>query len=91
MTKVQLEVMLGLSNVIMKLSNMRKKKVSLNMTKVQLEAMLVLPNVTIEPPNLKKEKEKGTAKCYKRIVTCDIRTAKCEVEIVKCEKKYHLV
>ena len=53
--------------------------------------MLVLPNVTVEPPNLKKEKEKGTAKCYKRIVTCDIRTAKCEVEIVKCEKKYHLV
>ena len=61
------------------------------MTKVQSKAMLVLPNVTVEPPNLKKEKEKGTAKCYKRIVTCDIRTAKCEDEIVKCEKKYHLV
>ena len=33
------------------------------------------------------EKSKGTTKCEKRIVTCDVGTAQCEDETVKCEKK----
>ena len=40
----------------------------------------------MEPSNIRK-KSKGTTKCEKRIVTCDIGTAQCEDEIVKCEKK----
>ena len=47
--------------------------------------MLVLLNVTMEPSNVKKSK--GTTKCEKRIVTCDIGTTQCEDETVKCEKK----
>ena len=33
------------------------------------------------------EKSKGTTKCEKRTVTCDVGTAQCEDETVKCEKK----
>ena len=33
------------------------------------------------------EKSKGTTKCEKRIVTCDIRTAQCADRIVKCNKR----
>ena len=33
------------------------------------------------------EKSKGTTKCKKRIVTCDVRTTQYEDETVKCEKK----
>ena len=33
------------------------------------------------------EKSKGTIKCEKRTVTCDIGTAQYEDETVKCEKK----
>ena len=34
-----------------------------------------------------KKKSKGTTKCEKRTVTCDIGTAQCEDETVKCDKK----
>ena len=30
------------------------------------------------------EKSKGTTKCEKRTVICDVGTAQCEDEIVKC-------
>ena len=33
------------------------------------------------------EKSKGTTKCDKRTVICDIGTAQCEDRIVKCGKK----
>ena len=33
------------------------------------------------------EKSKGTTKCEKRTVTCDVRIAQCEDEIVKYKKK----
>ena len=33
------------------------------------------------------EKSKGTTKCEKKIVTCDIRTAQCEVGTTKGGKK----
>ena len=33
------------------------------------------------------KKNKGTTKCKKRTVTCDIGTIKCKDETVKCEKK----
>ena len=33
------------------------------------------------------KKSKGTTKCEKRSVTCDIGTIQYEDEIVKCEKK----
>ena len=42
--------------------------------KIQSYVMLVQPNVTIEPSNMRK-KNKGTIKCDKSIVTCDVDTA----------------
>ena len=33
------------------------------------------------------EKSKGTTKCEKKTITCDVGTAQCEDETVKCEKK----
>ena len=33
------------------------------------------------------EKSKGTTKCEKKTVTCDVGTAQCEDETVNCEKK----
>ena len=33
------------------------------------------------------ERSKGTIKCEKRTVICDIGTAQCEDRTVKCEKK----
>ena len=33
------------------------------------------------------EKNKGTTKCEKRTVTCDVRTAQSDDGTVKCEKK----
>ena len=41
------------------------------MIKVLSNVMLVLSNVTMEPLNMR-EKNKGTIKCDKRKVTCDI-------------------
>ena len=62
MTKVQLEVILILPNVIMELSNLRiKNRVPLNVTKIKSDAILVLLNVTMEPSNLRKNK--GTIIC----------------------------
>ena len=34
-----------------------------------------------------RKKSKGTTKCKKRTVICDIGTAQYEVETIKCEKK----
>ena len=56
MTKVRLEVILILPNVIMELSNLRiKNRVPLNVTKIKSDAMLVLLNVTMEPSNSRKK------------------------------------
>ena len=33
------------------------------------------------------KKVKGTTKCEKRIVTCDVGIAQCEDGTIKCEKK----
>ena len=75
MTKVQLYVILVLPNVMIELSNMRKKiRVLSNVTKVRLEVMLVLHNVRTEPLNVR-QKSKGTTKCEKKTVTCDVGTA----------------
>ena len=35
----------------------------------------------------KKKKSKGTTKCEKITIICDIGTAQCKVETIKCEKK----
>ena len=40
----------------------------------------------MKPSNVRK-KNKGTTKCEKRTVTCDVGTAQYEDETVKCEKK----
>ena len=40
----------------------------------------------MKPSNVRK-KSKGTTKCEKRPVTCDVETAQYEDGIVKCEKK----
>ena len=56
--KIPLDVILVLSNMMMGLSNVRKKKIPLNVTKVQSDVMLVLFNVTIEPSNMRKRKKK---------------------------------
>ena len=71
--KVRSDVILVLPIVALKLSNMRKKKIRepLNVTKVLLNVMFVLSNVTIKC----EKKNKGTTKCDKRTITCDIGTA----------------
>ena len=58
----------------------------LNVTKIESDAMLVLLNKIMEPSNVRK-KSKGTIKCEKRTVICDIGTAQYEDGTVKCEKK----
>ena len=35
----------------------------------------------------KKQKSKGTTKCEKRTVTCNVGIAQCENKTIKCEKK----
>ena len=90
-TKVQSQVMLVLSNVIKELSNVSKNRVPLNVIKIQSDVILILSNVTMEPSNVRKKK-RGTTKCDKRTVTCDVGTcdvgtAQREDETVKCEKK----
>ena len=49
--------------------------------------MLEPHNVRMKLLNKRKKKGKGTTKCEKRIITCDVRTAQCEDEIIKYEKK----
>ena len=57
-TKVRSHLILVLSNVMMKLSNVRKKiKVKLNVAKVQLYMILILPNMTFEPSNVRRKKK----------------------------------
>ena len=51
----------------------KKIKEPLNVIKVQSHVMLVLRNVRMVPSNMRKKK--GTTKCEKNIVTCDIGTA----------------
>ena len=71
----------------MKLLNVRKKiKKPLNVTKVQPRVMLELHNVTMKPLNVREKKKKGTTKCEKRIVICDVESAGCEDGTIKCEK-----
>ena len=74
--KVRSYMILVLSNVMMEQSNVRKKK------REPLNVMLVLSNVIMEPSNVRGKK--GTTKCDKRKVTCDIRTTQYEDETVKC-------
>ena len=74
MTKVESHVMLVLRNVMIVPLNVRKKIRELqNVTKVQSHVMLVLHNVRMVPLNVKK-KSKGTTKCDKSTVICDIST-----------------
>ena len=56
------------------------------MTKELSNVMLELYNVKMKPSKCD-EKEKGTTKCDKSIVKCDVGTAERENEIIKCEKK----
>ena len=54
--KISLDVILVLSNMMMGLSNVRKKnRVPLNMTKLQLKVMLVLANLIMELLNMRKK------------------------------------
>ena len=39
----------------------------------------------MKPSNVRK-KSKGTTRCEKRTVTCNVGTAQCEDETVKCDK-----
>ena len=64
-------VMLELHNVRMELSNIRKKvREPPNIRKELSHVMLKLHNV--------RKKSKGTAKCEKKTITCDVGTAQCE-------------
>ena len=66
--------MLVLLNVTMEPSNLRKKiKEPLYVTKELSYLILELHNVTMEPSNLRENK--GTTKCDKRTIKCDIGTA----------------
>ena len=67
-------VMLELHNVKIEPSNVRKKiRKPPNVTKAPSNVMLELHNMRMEPSNV--IKIKGTIKCDKRIVTCDVGTA----------------
>ena len=72
--KIQLDVILVPSNMMMEQSNMRKKnRVPPNMTKLQLKVMLVLADVIMELSNMRKKK--GTIECDKSTVRCNVGTA----------------
>ena len=87
MRKELSHMMLELHNVRMKPSNVRKKvREPSNVKKELSQVMLELHNVRMEQSNVRK-KSKGTTKCEKRTVICDIGTAQCEDETVKCKKK----
>ena len=71
MTKVQSQVMLVLHNVRMVPLNVRKKKErTTECEKIQSHVMLVLHNIRMILSNMRKKK--GTIKCDKNTVTCDI-------------------
>ena len=57
------------------------------MTKELSYGMLELHNVRMGSTNVRKKKSKGTTKCEKRIVTCDVGITQYENGTVKCEKK----
>ena len=85
-TKKLSHVMLKMHNMRMKPSNVRKKiRKPSKVTKELSYVMLELHNVNMKSLNVRKNK--GTIKCDKRIVTCDIGAVQCEDEIVKYEKK----
>ena len=46
-----------------------------------------LSHVILESHNVRKKESKGTTKCEKRIVTCDVGITQYENGTVKCEKK----
>ena len=75
MAKVLSYMMLIQLNVIMELSNVKKKKkIELSyVTKVRSHVILILLNVIMESSNVRKNK--GTTKCNKSIITFDIGTA----------------
>ena len=43
--------------------------------------------VRMKLSNVREKKSKGTTKCEKRIVTCDVGTTQYDNGTVKCEKK----
>ena len=87
MRKELLHVMSELYNVRMKLLSVKKKvRKPPNVTKELSYMMLELHNVRMKQSNVRK-KSKGTTKCEKKTVTCDIGTAQYEDRTVKCEKK----
>ena len=72
MRKKLSHVMLELHNVRIEPSSMRKKlRELLNVTKELSYVTLEPYNVRMEPSNVRK-KSKGTTKCEKRTVTCDV-------------------
>ena len=76
--------MFELHNVRMEPSNLRKKiRKSPNVTKKLSHVMFALHNIRMKPSNVRKNK--GTTKCDKRIVTCDVGITKCKDETIKCE------
>ena len=86
MRKELSHVMLERHNMRMKPSNVRKKsKRTTQCEKKMSHVMLELHNVRMELSNMRKGK--GTTKCEKRTVTCDVGTTQYEDETVKCEKK----
>ena len=87
--KVKSDLMLVLSNVTIELLNVRqkrKKREPSNVTTVKSYVMLILHNVKIESSNVIIIK-KGTTKCDKSIIKCDVGTAECDNGIIKCEKR----
>ena len=78
--------MLELYNVRIESSNVRKKiREPPNVTKELSHVMLELYNVRMKSSNVRNNK--GTTKCDKRSVTCDIGIAQCQDETLKCEKQ----
>ena len=76
MTKIDIDAMLVLLNKTMKPSNVRKKvREPPNVRKKRSHVILKMYNVRIKPSNVRKKKGKGTIKCEKRTVICDIGTA----------------
>ena len=89
--KLQLDVILVLSNMIMELSNVRKKKGIIVCDKSTVRSDVGTTQCNNRTVKCEKKQSttecKGTIKCDKRTITCDVGTAQCEDEIVKCEKK----
>ena len=79
--------MLVLPNVIMELSNVRKKKQGIiKCDKRTIKCDVGTVNVTMKPSNVGK-KNKRTIKCDKSTITCHVGTEQYEDETIKSEKK----